>query len=65
MTMRDTRIDGGNVKGSRGIVLAGTESSLEGTVANCAIGVLRLPEAGENRLDLVFENVARQEVLSK
>ncbi len=60
--MTGTTVDGGGEMGARGIVLAGTASQLEGTVANCGIGVLRLPSATDNQLDLVFDNVAREDV---
>ncbi|WP_133411986.1 right-handed parallel beta-helix repeat-containing protein [Vallicoccus soli] len=55
-----TRIDGGQADGSRGIALAGTSCSLTGTVANCSVGVLELPDASDNRVLLDYDNVARE-----
>jgi hypothetical protein len=63
--MTRTVIDGGGNPGARGIALAGTDCSLSGTVKGCGIGVLQLPEANNNRVDLVYEDVAREEVASQ
>jgi hypothetical protein len=65
VTMTDTAIDGEGASGARGIALAGTDCSLSGTVTGCSIGVLHLPGAARNSLDLSFQQVAREEVTSK
>jgi hypothetical protein len=63
--MTGTVIDGGGNPGARGIALAGTDCSLSGTVKGCGVGVLQLPEASDNRVNLVFEEVARENVVSR
>ncbi|WP_336921874.1 hypothetical protein [Aquipuribacter sp. SD81] len=60
--MADTTVDGGGELGARAIVLAGTGSTLRGTVVGCGIGVLRLPTESGNDVDLEFQDVAREDV---
>lgn len=62
VSMEETVIDGGGSLKARGVVLGGDGCALEGTVRGCGIGVLHTPTAGENEVDLTFEDVAREQV---
>lgn len=62
VAMSGTTIDGLGQQGARGIGLASSGCTLDGVVKGCSIGVLTLPEAGENQIGLTYEDVGREVV---